>query len=310
MLTKSAFPFLINAPLTEITELVFPASKDTILRTVPAFSPHSTTLSPPIPDVLPGIGTTKSVSHALNTGLSMLTKSAFPFLINAPLTEMMELVFPASRDTILRTVPASSLHSTTLSPLILDVLPGIGTTKSVLHAQSNGLSTLIKSAFPFLINAPLTEMMELAFHASKDTISKKEPVFSPLSTTPSPLILDVLPGIGITKSAFHALKTGFSMVTRNVFQFPIIVLLMLIMETVSPASRDTISKKELASSPPSTMLILLILDVLPGIGTIKSAFHAPRDGSSTLKRDACPLMIIVTATMRVELALHASLDTP
>jgi hypothetical protein len=153
-------------------------------------------------------------------------------------------------------------------------------------------------------------MMELVFPASRDTISKKEPVFSPLSTTPSLLILDVLPGIGTTKSAFHALKTGFSMVTRNVFQFPIIVLLMLIMETVSPASRDTISKKELASSPPSTMLILLILDVLPGIGTIKSAFHAPRDGSSTLKRDACPLMIIVTATMRVELALHASLDTP
>jgi hypothetical protein len=135
MLTKSAFPFLINAPLTEITELAFHASKDTILRTVPAFSPHSTTLSPPIPDVLPGIGTTKSVYHALNTGLSTLIKSAFQFLTNAPLTEMMELVFPASRDTILRTVPASSLHSTTLSLLILDVLPGIGTTKSALFAH-------------------------------------------------------------------------------------------------------------------------------------------------------------------------------
>jgi hypothetical protein len=240
----------------------------------------------------------------------MLTKSAFQFLINAPLTEITELAFPASRDTISKKEPVFSPHSTTPSLLILDVLPGIGTTKSVLHALNTGLSTLIKSAFQFQTNAPLTEMMELVFPASRDTISKKEPVFSPLSTTPSPLILDVLPGIGITKSAFHALKTGFSMVTRNVFQFPIIVLLMLIMETVSPASRDTISKKELASSPPSTMLILLILDVLPGIGTIKSAFHAPRDGSSTLKRDACPLMIIVTATMRVELALHASLDTP
>jgi hypothetical protein len=153
-------------------------------------------------------------------------------------------------------------------------------------------------------------MMELVFPASRDTILRTVPASSPHSTTLSPLILDVLPGIGTTKSAFHALKTGFSMEINNVFQFPIIVLLMLIMETVFPASRDTISKKELASSPPSTMLILLILDVLPGIGTIKSAFHAPRDGSSTLKRDACPLMIIVTATMRVELALHASLDTP
>jgi hypothetical protein len=134
----------------------------------------------------------------------MLTKSAFPFLINAPLTEITELAFHASKDTILRTVPAFSPHSTTLSPLILDVLPGIGTTKSAFHAQSNGLSTLIKSAFPFLINAPLTEMMELVFPASRDTISKKEPVFSPLSTTPSPPILDVLPGIGTTKSALFA----------------------------------------------------------------------------------------------------------
>jgi hypothetical protein len=227
MLTKSAFPFLINAPLTEITELVFPASKDTILRTVPAFSPHSTTLSPPIPDVLPGIGTTKSVSHALNTGLSMLTKSAFPFLINAPLTEMMELVFPASRDTILRTVPASSLHSTTPSPLILDVLPGIGTTKSVSHALNTGLSMLTKSAFPFLINAPLTEMMELVFPASRDTILRTVPASSLHSTTLSPLILDVLPGIGITKSAFHARLDGSSMLIRSVFQCLINALPMM-----------------------------------------------------------------------------------
>jgi hypothetical protein len=169
-----------------------------------AFFLSLTMLSPLILAVLPGIGTIKFVFHALKIGFSMEIKNVFQYPISVKLTEMMELVFPASRDTILRTVPASSLHSTTLSPLILDVLPGIGTTKSVLHAQSNGLSTLIKSAFPFLINAPLTEMMELAFHASKDTISKKEPVFSPLSTTPSPLILDVLPGIGTTKSALFA----------------------------------------------------------------------------------------------------------
>ncbi len=203
-LKKPVFQYQTNVPLTEITEIVFHASRDTISKKEPVFSPLSTTPSLLIPDVLPGIGTIKSAFHAQSNGLSMLIKSAFPFLINAPLTEITELAFHASKDTILRTVPAFFPHSTTLSPPILDVLPGIGTIKSAFHAQSNGLSTLIKSAFQFQTNAPLTEMMELVFPASRDTISKKEPVFSPLSTTPSPLILDVLPGIGTTKSALFA----------------------------------------------------------------------------------------------------------
>ncbi len=85
---------------------------------------------------------------------------------------------------------------------------------------------------------------------------------------------------------------------------------MEITELVFHASRDMILRMKPVFSPLSTTPNPLIPDVLPGTGTIKSAFHAPRDGSSTHKRDACPLMIVATATMRVELALHASLDTP
>ena len=97
-----------------------------------------------------------------------------------------------------------SLHSTTPSLLILDVPPGIGITKSVFPALNNGLSTLIKFASPFLINALLTEITELVFHASRDTISRKELASSPHSTTQSPLIQDVPPGTGTIKSVLFA----------------------------------------------------------------------------------------------------------
>ena len=100
----------------------------------------------------------------------MLIKFASPFLINALLTEITELVFHASRDTISRKELASSPHSTTQSPLIQDVPPGTGTIKSVFLALNNGPSMLIKSVFQFLINAPLMLITVPASHASRDTI--------------------------------------------------------------------------------------------------------------------------------------------
>ncbi len=160
--------------------------------------------SPLIQDVLHGIGTTKSASAALSNGLSMPTKSAFPSLINALLMLTTVLVFHASKDTILRTEPVLSLHSTMLSPLIPDVPPGIGTIKSALAAQRIGPSMPTKSAFQFLTNALLMLTTVLASHASRDTTSKKELAFSLHSITPSPLIPDVPHGIGITKSALFA----------------------------------------------------------------------------------------------------------
>ena len=285
---RSVFQFLTNARLTQMMELVFHASRDTTLRKEPASSPHSTTLSLLTLDVPPGIGTTKSAFHALSNGPSMLIKSAFPFLTNALLTVTTEPAFHASRDTILKKEPVSSPHSTMPSLLILDVPPGIGTTKSAFPAPNNGPSMLTKSAFPFLINALLMLRMELVFHASRDTTLRKEPASSPHSTTPSLLILDAPPGIGTIKSAFPALSTGFSMEIRNAFPFLINALLMLRMEPVFHASRDTTLRTELASHLISTMLILPTSAVPPGIGTIKSAFPAQRDGSSTQRRDVCP----------------------
>jgi hypothetical protein len=205
METRNAFQFLINARLTEMMVLVFHASRDTTLKKEPAFSHHSTTLNPLTLVALPGIGTIKFVLLAPNNGLSMLIRFAFQFLTNVLLMPITEPVFHASRDTILRKEHVFSLNSTMPSLLTLVALLGTGITKFALAAQRTGLSTLIKFVYPFLTNALLMEMMVLVFHASRDTISKKEPAFSHLSITLSLPILDAPPGTGITKFASFAL---------------------------------------------------------------------------------------------------------
>jgi hypothetical protein len=86
----------------------------------------------------------------------MLIKFAFQFLTNAPPTVITEPASHASRVTILRKEPAFSLTSTMPSPLIQDAPPGIGITKNVFLAHSDGFSMLRMSAFPFLTNALLT----------------------------------------------------------------------------------------------------------------------------------------------------------
>ena len=63
------------------------------------FSQNLITLNLLIQDVLPGIGTTKSVSLALKIGSSMLTEFAFPFLINVNHTLRTEIVLHATKDT-------------------------------------------------------------------------------------------------------------------------------------------------------------------------------------------------------------------
>jgi hypothetical protein len=126
----------------------------------------------------------------------------------------------------------SSHHSTTLNPLTLDVPPGIGITKSALLALNNGLSMLIKFAFPSLTNALLTAITVLVFHASRVTILRKEPAFSLTSTMPSPLIQVAPPGIGITKNVFLAHSDGFSMLRMSAFPFLTNALLTTIRVTV------------------------------------------------------------------------------
>ena len=112
----------------------------------------------------------------------MLMVAACLSLIFAPLTMKLELALPASMDTTLLTVSVNSLHSTTLNPLMLVVPSGTGLTRSVSNAQLNGPSMLMVSACPFPTFVPLMMPQVPAPHASRDTILKKESVFSQLLT--------------------------------------------------------------------------------------------------------------------------------
>jgi hypothetical protein len=112
-----------------------------------------------------------------------------------------------------------------------DAEPGIGTIKSAFHAQMDGSSTIKKSALLFLISAHLMTTKETALLASRDTTSKREPVSSQASITPSPLTQDVEPGIGTTKSVFHAPKDGSLMIKKSAFQFLTNALQVMLMET-------------------------------------------------------------------------------
>ncbi len=115
---------------------------------------------------------------------------------------------------------------------------------------------------------------------------KMESAYSHYQTTKNQLMQDAEPGIGITKSAFHAPTDGFSTATKFVQLFLINALHTITVETASLATKDTILKKEPVSSQASITHTLPIQDVEPGIGTIKSVFHALKDGSSTRRRPA------------------------
>jgi hypothetical protein len=273
-LIKFVYPYLTNALLMPITVSASHVSRDTTLKKEPAFSLISTTLSPLTLVALHGIGTIKSALLAQRIGPSMLIRFAFQFLTNALLMPITEPASHASRDTILRTELAFSQHSTMPSPLTQDAPPGIGIIKSALLAPNNGFSMLIRFAFQFLTNVPPTVITEPVFHASRVTILRKEPAFSLNSTMPSPLILDVPPGTGITKFALAAQRTGLSTLIKFAFQFLTNALLMPITVLVFHASRDTISKKDPAFSHLSITLSLPIPDVPPGTGITKFASFA------------------------------------
>jgi hypothetical protein len=271
---KLVYQFLINALLTEMMVPVFHASRDTTLKKVPAFSHHSITLNPLTLVALLGIGTIKFALLAPNNGLSTLIKFVYPFLTNVLLMPITVSASHVSRVMTLKKEPVSSLISTTLSPLIQDAPPGIGTIKSALAAQRIGPSMLIRFAFQFLTNVLLMPITEPVFHASRDTILRKEHVFSLNSTMPSLLTLVALLGTGITKFALAAQRTGLSTLIKFVYPFLTNALLMEMMVLVFHASRDTISKKEPAFSHLSITLSLPILDAPPGTGITKFASFA------------------------------------
>jgi len=305
----SVYQLPINALPTLKMDLASHVTRVMISRMVPVFTQPSIMLSLLIQDVLPGTGITKSALLAQMDGSSIQRKLVYQYLINVLLTEMMVLVFHASRDTTSKKVPVFSQPLTMPSLLILDAPPGIGITKFALLAPNNGLSTLIKFVYPFLTNALLMPITEPVSHASRVMTLKKEPVSSLISTTLSLLILVAPLGIGTIKSALAAQRIGPSMLIRFAFQFLTNVLLMPITVPVSHASRDTILRKEHAFSLNSTMPSLLTLVALLGTGITKFALAAQRTGLSTLIKFVYPFLTNALLMEMMVLVFHASRDT-
>jgi hypothetical protein len=220
-----------------------------------------------------------------------------------------EAAWLATKDTISRTDSAYSHFPTAKNQLMQDVEPGTGTIESAFHAQMDGYSTIKRFVLLFLTNAHPTMQLEIALLATRDMISKKEPVSSQASITLIPLIQDAEHGTGITKSVSPALKDGSSMIRKSAFQFLTNALQVMKMETVWPAIKDTILRMALAFSLNSTMLTPLTQDVEPGTGIIKFASHAPKDGSSMIRKSAYQYLTNAQLMTTKETAWLASRDT-
>ena len=81
-----------------------------------------------------------------------------------------------------------------------------------------------------------------------------------------------------------------------------IALPMMLLVSASHATKDTISLMELVNSLPSTLPSLPTQDVLIGTGTTKSAWLAPKTGSSTLTKSAFPFQTNVLLMMLPDFA--------
>ena len=93
---------------------------------------------------------------------------------------------------------------------------------------------------------------------------------------------DVPHGIGTTKFALLALKTGFSMLINYAFPFLTNVKSTMLPELALLATKDMTSLRELVSSPHSTMPSPPTQDAANGTGTTRFASNAQADGSSML----------------------------
>ena len=306
MLTADASLLLINAEPMLTTVTVPLATKDTNSRVDNASSQPSTTPNPLTLGAESGTGSTKFASLALTSGSSMLTKSVFPSLTNAQLMLPTGIVPHASRDTTSSMEPVSSLLITVLNLPISDAELGTGTTEFASSAQKDGSSMLTKFVSPSLTNAESTLPMETALPATRDTISQMDSASSQPPIMSSLLILDVLPGTGINKSASLAPITGSRMLMVLASLSLTTVLPMLTMETVLLATRDTTLSVEPVSSQLPTTPDLPTSDAPPGIGTNKSALLAPRTGSRTTMADACLSLINAPLMPQTVIVLHAS----
>ncbi len=116
-------------------------------------------------------------------------------------------------------------------------------------------------------------------------------------------------GTGTTKFASNALTTGSS--TLKEFASPSLTnaKLMLKTEIVLLATTDTTLKKESASFLTQTMPNHLTLVVANGTGTIRSAYSAQTDGSSTLTRCVPQFLTNAKLMLKMETAHLATTDT-
>ena len=119
---------------------------------------------------------------------------------------------------------------------------------------------------------------------------------------------DVPHGIGTTKFALLALKTGFSMLINYAIPFLTNVKSTMLPELALHATKDMTSLRELVSSPHSTTPSLPTQDAANGTGTTRFASNAQADGSSTLIKFASLSLIFVLLMMPQEPASHASRD--
>ena len=183
------------------------------------------------------------------------------------LTKLLDTVSPALLDTTSLKVNVLTPLQMSLSLLISVVDNGIGRTKNAFPAQRDGLSTTKESVCQSLINVPATIMLDFALHASKDTILRTDSACSPHQTTPSLPIKDAPPGVGTNRNVSHAQRDGSSTRMEFVSLFLTIAEYMPKTETALSASKDTISKKDAASSLLPTTLIPQTWDVELGTGT-------------------------------------------
>ena len=309
MLIEYAYQLLINAEHTLKMVTVPLATRDMTSLTDNVFTLYLIMFNLWTLDVLPGTGTSKSALPAPMDGFSTTKEYVLLFLTNVLLMLKMVTVQLVIKDTIWLKDNASSLNQTTPDHLILDALPGTGTSKSALPAPTDGSSTPKEFVFLFPTSVLLTLKMVTVPHATRDTTSLTDNASSLNQTTPSHLTLDVLPGTGTSKSALPAPTDGSSMPKEFVLLSLISAKPTLKMVTVLLVTKVMILKKVSVFSLISTMLDLQILDVLHGIGKIKNALPVQTDGSSTHKEDVSLLMTTVTTMLMMAHAHHATLDT-
>lgn len=117
-----------------------------------------------------GTGPIGNASCALKSGCPDLMVSACLFQTIVLLTMSLAPALLASRGTYLTLEHVWKLLFR--NRLMLDVVSGTGTNRSVLSALKNGYSILRVSVCPFLTNAPLTTVLVTALAVTKVTIYK------------------------------------------------------------------------------------------------------------------------------------------